>query len=150
MEEVWIRHYSGFGITPGYLLTYRLAFMYSLGNWHNAFKSMLEFRTQGFNGYAVKYSPFFDSRIAVAASANFGLVGNGRLYILGLTPKGIVAEKWYATRSSSRSTSNLKTYFSKLGSILKIPSMTFHGRNPTRAKSSSLPAMALSNSSILV
>lgn len=56
---------------------------------------MLEYRTQGFNGYAVKYSPFFDSRIAVAASQHFGLVGNGRLYVLGLTPKGIVAEKWY-------------------------------------------------------
>ncbi len=56
---------------------------------------MLEFRTQGFNGYAVKYSPFVDSRIAVASGANFGLVGNGRLYILGLTAKGIVAEKWY-------------------------------------------------------
>ncbi|KAI9852099.1 MAG: peroxisomal targeting signal 2 receptor [Thelocarpon superellum] len=28
---------------------------------------MLEYRTQGFNGYGVKYSPFFDSRIAVAA-----------------------------------------------------------------------------------
>lgn len=55
---------------------------------------MLEFRTQGFNGYAVKYSPFFDSRIAVASSANFGLVGNGRLYILGLNTKGIVADKW--------------------------------------------------------
>jgi peroxin-7 len=55
---------------------------------------MLEFRTQGFNGYAVKYSPFFDSRLAVAASANFGLVGNGRLYVLGLTDAGIVAEKW--------------------------------------------------------
>ena len=57
---------------------------------------MLEYRTQGFNGYAVKYSPFFDSRIAVASSQHFGLVGNGRLYVLGLTPKGIVAEKWYA------------------------------------------------------
>ena len=57
---------------------------------------MLEFRTQGFNGYAVKYSPYFDSRIAVATSANFGLVGNGRLYILGLTPQGVVAEKWYS------------------------------------------------------
>ena len=56
---------------------------------------MLEFRTQGYNGYSVKYSPFFDSRIAVASSANFGLVGNGRLYILGLTANGIVAEKWY-------------------------------------------------------
>lgn len=60
---------------------------------------MLEFRTQGFNGYSVKYSPFFDSRIAVATSANFGLVGNGRLYILGLTANGIVAEKWYAPRT---------------------------------------------------
>jgi len=56
---------------------------------------MLEYRTQGFNGYAVKYSPFFDSRIAVATSQHYGLVGNGRLYILGLTPKGVVAEKWY-------------------------------------------------------
>lgn len=55
---------------------------------------MLEFRTQGYQGYSVKYSPFFDSRIAVAGSANFGLVGNGRLYILGLTANGIVTEKW--------------------------------------------------------
>ncbi|MCJ1408849.1 peroxisomal targeting signal 2 receptor [Ptychographa xylographoides] len=61
---------------------------------------MLEFRTQGFNGYAVKYSPFFDSRLAVASAANFGLVGNGRLYILGLTPQGIVAEKWFDTQDS--------------------------------------------------
>ncbi|MCJ1290103.1 peroxisomal targeting signal 2 receptor [Xylographa carneopallida] len=61
---------------------------------------MLEFRTQGFNGYAVKYSPFFDSRLAVAASANFGLVGNGRLYILGLTTDGIVVEKWFETQDS--------------------------------------------------
>lgn len=61
---------------------------------------MLEYRTQGFNGYAVKYSPFFDSRIAVASAANFGLVGNGRLYILGLTPKGIAAEKWFDTQDS--------------------------------------------------
>ncbi|MCJ1354861.1 MAG: peroxisomal targeting signal 2 receptor [Icmadophila ericetorum] len=64
---------------------------------------MLEFRTQGFNGYAVKYSPFFDSRIAVASSANFGLVGNGRLYILGLTPKGIIAEKWYGPTTATSS-----------------------------------------------
>lgn len=61
---------------------------------------MLEYRTQGFNGYSVKYSPFFDSRIAVAASANFGLVGNGRLYVLGLTERGIVADKWFDTQDS--------------------------------------------------
>jgi peroxin-7 len=57
---------------------------------------MLEFQTKGFNGYSVKYSPFYDSRIATATAANFGLVGNGRLYILGLTPDGVVAEKWWA------------------------------------------------------
>jgi len=56
--------------------------------------AMLEFRTQGFQGYAVKYSPFFDNRIAVATSANYGLVGNGRLYILELTPQGIRPLKW--------------------------------------------------------
>ncbi|MCJ1429815.1 peroxisomal targeting signal 2 receptor, partial [Sticta canariensis] len=61
---------------------------------------MLEYRTQGFNGYAVKYSPFFDSKIAIASSANYGLVGNGRLYTLSLTPNGIVAEKWFDTQDS--------------------------------------------------
>ena len=62
---------------------------------------MLSFRTTGFNGYAVKYSPFFDSRIACAASSYFGLVGNGRLFILGLTPDGIVAEKWCVLRDTT-------------------------------------------------
>ncbi|RKF79510.1 Peroxisomal targeting signal 2 receptor [Golovinomyces cichoracearum] len=62
--------------------------------------AMLEYRTQGFNGYAVKYSPFFDNRLAVAAAANFGLVGNGRLYILRLTDRGIEHEKWFDTQDS--------------------------------------------------
>ncbi|KAI9677320.1 MAG: peroxisomal targeting signal 2 receptor [Trizodia sp. TS-e1964] len=61
---------------------------------------MLEFRTPGFNGYSVKYSPFIDSRLAVASAANYGLVGNGRLYILGLTPSGILAEKYFDTQDS--------------------------------------------------
>lgn len=54
---------------------------------------MLSFRTQGYNGYAVQYSPFFDSKIAVAAAANFGLVGNGRLYILNLTEQGTIQQE---------------------------------------------------------
>jgi hypothetical protein len=56
--------------------------------------AMLEYQTEGFQGYAVKYSPFFDNRIAVAAAANFGLVGNGRLFILELTTQGIRLLKW--------------------------------------------------------
>jgi peroxin-7 len=70
---------------------------------------MLQFRTQGYNGYAVKYSPFFDSRIAVATAANFGLVGNGRLYILNLTPQGAVAEKWCELQSTQQTLQYLLT-----------------------------------------
>lgn len=54
---------------------------------------MMEFRTTGYSGYAVKYSPFIDNRLAVATAANFGLVGNGRLYILRLLATGMVAER---------------------------------------------------------
>lgn len=67
---------------------------------------MLEYRTEGFQGYSVKYSPFFDNRIAVAAAANFGLVGNGRLYVLELTPQGIRAVKWYAVHAAVSHLSN--------------------------------------------
>lgn len=57
--------------------------------------AMLEFRTQGYNPYAVKYSPYYDSRLAVATSANFGIVGNGRLFALGMSAQGIQVEKTY-------------------------------------------------------
>jgi peroxin-7 len=62
--------------------------------------SMLEFRTAGFNPYAVKYSPYYDSRIAVASAANYGIVGNGRLFCLGLGPQGIQVEKTYEIKTS--------------------------------------------------
>lgn len=51
---------------------------------------MLSFRTTGYNGYGVQYSPFFDSKLAVATAANYGLVGNGRLYILNIEPNGSI------------------------------------------------------------
>jgi peroxin-7 len=56
--------------------------------------AMLEFRTQGYNPYAVKYSPYYDNKIVVATSANFGIVGNGRVFVLNLTNQGtVVVEK---------------------------------------------------------
>lgn len=61
---------------------------------------MLEFRTPGYNPYAVKYSPYYDSRLAVAASANYGIVGNGRLFVLGLGPAGIQVEKAFDTNDA--------------------------------------------------
>ena len=101
---------------------------------------MLQYRTQGFNGYAVKYSPFFDSRIAVASSQHYGLVGNGRLYVLGLTPKGIVAEKWYLyTQSPILQSDSPSPSASKLtkfqGLTPKTLSSTSPGPKRTRIKS---------------
>ncbi|KAK6064850.1 WD repeat domain-containing protein [Seiridium cupressi] len=61
---------------------------------------MLEFRTAGFNPYAVKYSPYYDSRIAVASAANYGIVGNGRLFCLGLGPQGIQVERTFDTNDA--------------------------------------------------
>lgn len=49
---------------------------------------MLSYKTQGYSGFGAKYSPFFDNKIAVAASSNYGVVGNGRLYILSILPSG--------------------------------------------------------------
>ncbi|KIS68509.1 uncharacterized protein UMAG_03596 [Mycosarcoma maydis] len=43
-------------------------------------------RTPGYAGYSIAWSPFFAHRLAVASSANYGLVGNGRLHILSLSP----------------------------------------------------------------
>ncbi|GAA5877208.1 hypothetical protein JCM1840_003020 [Sporobolomyces johnsonii] len=41
------------------------------------------FHTPGFACYSLAFSPFYPGKLAVAGSANFGLVGNGRLSILG-------------------------------------------------------------------
>ena len=54
---------------------------------------MLSFRTQGYNGYGIQYSPYFDNKLAVATAANYGLVGNGKLFILDIEPLGRVREQ---------------------------------------------------------
>lgn len=43
-------------------------------------------QTPGFAHYSVSWSPFYNTRLALASSANFGLVGNGRLHIVSLIP----------------------------------------------------------------
>ena len=47
---------------------------------------MAPFRT-AFNGYAIKFSPFEDGRVAVATAQNFGIIGNGRQYVLQVGPR---------------------------------------------------------------
>lgn len=51
---------------------------------------MLSYRTKGYNGYGIRYSPFFDNKLAVATAANYGLVGNGKLFVLGIDDSGII------------------------------------------------------------
>lgn len=35
-----------------------------------------------FQGYSVKFSPFEDGKLALATSQNFGIIGNGKQYVL--------------------------------------------------------------------
>lgn len=42
----------------------------------------MQFDLEGFAGYGLRSSPFESRMWAVATAANFGIVGNGRLYIV--------------------------------------------------------------------
>lgn len=55
-------------------------------------------RTDGFACYSIAFSPFYPNKSAVAGSANFGLVGNGRLSVLQDTPAGLMIEKGFDTQ----------------------------------------------------
>lgn len=48
---------------------------------------MPRFKTT-FNGYAAKFSPFVENRLAVATAQNFGIIGNGRLHVLEVRSPG--------------------------------------------------------------
>lgn len=41
-------------------------------------------------GMSIKFNPFDAFRLALTCSANFGIVGKGRIYILQMTPAGIM------------------------------------------------------------
>ena len=44
----------------------------------------MRYKTQ-FNGYSVAFSPFFEGRLAVTTSQNFGIIGNGQGLVTDLT-----------------------------------------------------------------
>lgn len=59
--------------------------------------------TPGFAHYNLAWSPFHTNRIAVASSANYGLVGNGRLHLASVISgpgplSSIVLDKFYETQ----------------------------------------------------
>lgn len=43
-----------------------------------------------FNGYSVQFSPF-DDRLAVGSAQNFGIIGNGKQYVLQVTITALLA-----------------------------------------------------------
>jgi peroxin-7 len=43
-------------------------------------------KTPGFAGYNLAWSPFYPDRLAVAAAANYGLVGNGKVFVVNCRP----------------------------------------------------------------
>ncbi|KAI9218499.1 WD40-repeat-containing domain protein [Blastocladiella britannica] len=57
-------------------------------------------RLPGFQGYSARFSPFFESKLAVASAANYGIVGNGRLWILDLAtqPGAAVPDRYFDTQ----------------------------------------------------
>ncbi|KAH7890860.1 WD40 repeat-like protein [Phlebopus sp. FC_14] len=62
-------------------------------------------QTPGFAHYSTAWSPFHTSRLALASSANFGLVGNGRLHLVSLVPgpggtDGIKVDKYFETQDA--------------------------------------------------
>jgi len=48
------------------------------------------FHASPFQGYGVEWSPFDPHRLAVASSQNYGIVGNGAVHVIDVTPRGVV------------------------------------------------------------
>jgi len=70
---------------------------------------MATFQTPGFAHYSLAWSPFLNNTLAVAASANYGLIGNGRLNLISHDPslasgpilqrQYVAAPIWWETKS---------------------------------------------------
>ncbi|KAL7420410.1 peroxisomal targeting signal 2 receptor [Cryptotrichosporon argae] len=58
----------------------------------------LRLRTPAYAHHSLKFSPFFEDRVAIASGANFGLVGNGRLHVLRIASGGLQIEREYDTQ----------------------------------------------------
>lgn len=61
------------------------------------------FVMEDFSGYSLSWSPFLANRIVVAASQYYGIVGNGRLYVLDVTEDGstVLEMRHYETMDGS-------------------------------------------------
>jgi hypothetical protein len=93
-------------------------------------------QTPGFAHYSVAWSPFHTSRLALASAANYGLVGNGRLHLVSVTPgpgslRGLNVEKQYVRKFIA----TFLIHVWLAGMILKTAFMMLHGLRYTRTSS---------------
>ena len=99
---------------------------------------MATFQSPGFAHYSLAWSPFLNNTLAVAASANFGLIGNGRLNILSVDPSlasGPALQRQYVTTSMGWQGNRL-TNAQTLDLMHKMDCTTLRGVKLTRIRSS--------------
>jgi len=62
---------------------------------------MLSFRAPNLSGTSVQYSPFLDNRLVLGTAANFGIVGNGKVFSLDIMNDGkLVVQSSFDTQDS--------------------------------------------------
>jgi peroxin-7 len=49
-------------------------------------------------GYACEFSPFEENKLAVSTAQHFGIIGNGKQYVLDVSPSGIREWRSFDTR----------------------------------------------------
>merc|ERR1712166_252113 len=60
--------------------------------------NMVRFQTEGICGYSVEFSPFSETRLACAGAQHFGIIGNGKQYILDTTGGAVRTEASFDTQ----------------------------------------------------
>jgi hypothetical protein len=99
--------------------------------------------TPGFAHSNVAWSPFHNTRIAIASSANYGIIGNGRLNVASTlsSPSGTAGIKLDKLSELNFSPLAVKLMPSSLAMKHKMAYMTLRGQRSTRTNSSQCRVM---------
>merc|ERR1711904_284336 len=58
----------------------------------------MRFHTEGICGYSVEFSPFAETRLACAGAQHFGIIGNGKQYVLDVMGDSVRTEAQFDTQ----------------------------------------------------